>query len=69
MHTPDATQQILSEMANKNLKNLKFWCMDKGMLPPVTLFSPYLGVNVRKKTNHLLIVLSIMHTFEASVWS
>ena len=36
MHTPDAIQQILSEIANWNLKNVKFWGMDKGALPPTT---------------------------------
>ena len=43
MHTPDVTQQILSEIANQNLKNVKFWCMDEGALPPVTPINPYSG--------------------------
>ena len=33
MHTPDAAQQILSEMANRNLKKVNFWCVDEGALP------------------------------------
>ena len=43
MHTPDADQQILSEMANQNLKKVNFWCVDKGALPPMTPVNPYLG--------------------------
>ena len=49
MHTPGVTQQILSEIANQKLKNIKFWCMDEGALPPVTPINPYLGANVWKK--------------------
>ena len=49
MHTPDAIQQILSEIANWNLKNVKFWGMDEGVLPPTTPINPYLGGNTRKK--------------------
>ena len=49
MHTPDVIQQILSEIANWNLKNVKFWGMDKGALPPMTPIIPYLGGNVQKK--------------------
>ena len=49
MHTPDVIQQILSEIANWNLKNVKFWGMDEGALPPMTPVNPYLGGNVRKK--------------------
>ena len=49
MHTPDAAQQILSEMANQNLKKVNFWCVDKGALPPMTPINAYLGGNVRKK--------------------
>ena len=33
MHTPDAAQQILSEMANQNLKKVNCWCVDEGVLP------------------------------------
>ena len=43
MHTPDVTPQTLSEIANQNLKNIKFWCMDEGALPSVTPVNPYLG--------------------------
>ena len=43
MHTPDAAQQILSEMANQNLKKVNFWCVDEGALPPMTPINPYLG--------------------------
>ena len=49
MHTPDVIQQILSEIANWNLKNVKFWGMDEGVLPPMTPINPYLGGNARKK--------------------
>ena len=49
MHTPDVTQQILSEITNQNLKNVKFWCMDQGALYPVTSINPYLGGNAWKK--------------------
>ena len=49
MHTPDAIQQILSEIANWNLKNVKIWGTDEGVLPPMTPVNPYLGGNVRKK--------------------
>ena len=31
MHTPDVIQHILSEIANWNLKNVKFWGMDEGV--------------------------------------
>ena len=48
MHTPDVIQQILSEIANWNLKNVKFWGMDEGVLPPMTPVNPYLGGNARK---------------------
>ena len=48
MHTPGATQQLLSEIANWKLKNIKFWCMDQGALPPVTPINPYLGANAQK---------------------
>ena len=49
MHTPDVIQQILSEIANWNLKNVKFWGMDEGVLPPMTPINPYLGGNAWKK--------------------
>ena len=49
MHTPDVIQQILSEIANWNLKNVKFWGMDEGALPPMTPVNPYLGGNAWKK--------------------
>ena len=48
MHTPDVTQQILLEIANRNLKNVKFWCMDEGALLHVTPINPYLGGNTQK---------------------
>ena len=41
MHTPDAAQQILSEMTNQNLKKVNFWCVDEGVLPPTTPVNPY----------------------------
>ena len=49
MHTPDVIQQILSEIANWNLKNVKFCGMDEGALPPMTPVNPYLGGNAWKK--------------------
>ena len=49
MHTPDATQQILSEMANQNLKQVNFWCVNEGALLPMTPINPYLGGNAQKK--------------------
>ena len=48
MHTPDAAQQILSEMANQNFKKVNFWCVDEGAVPPMTPVNPYLGGNVQK---------------------
>ena len=49
MHTPGVTQQILLEIANQKLKNVKFCCIDEGVLPPVTPNNPYLGANAQKK--------------------
>ena len=49
MHTPGVTQQILSEIANQKLKNIKFWCMDEGTLSPATPINPYLRAKVWKK--------------------
>ena len=48
MHTPDAAQQILPEMANQNLKKVNIWCVDEGVLPPTTPINPLLGGNVQK---------------------
>ena len=39
----------MSEIANWNLKNVKFWGMDEGALPPMTPINPYLGGNAWKK--------------------
>ena len=69
MHTPDFIQQILSEIANWNLKNVKFWGMDEGALPPMTPINPYLGGNMCKKMRHFLPVCLFMHTLETSFWS
>ena len=69
MHTPDVIQQILSEIANWNLKNVKFCGMDEGVLPPMTPGNPYLGGNARKKWATFLPVCSFMHTLETSFWS
>ena len=68
MHTPDAAQQILSEMANQNLKKVNFWYVDEGALPPMTTINPYLGGNAQKM-GHFLIVNPFMHTLESPVWS
>ena len=65
MHTPDAAQQILSEIANRNLKNVKFWCMDEGALPPVTPVNLYLVGNVQKKNEPLFTCLFIYTHFES----
>ena len=70
MHTPDAAQQILSEMANQNLKKVNFWCVDEGALPPMTPVNPYLGGGTcAKKIGHFLIVSPFTHTLESPVWS
>ena len=70
MHTPGVTQQILSEITNQKLKNVKFWCMDEGVLPPETPINPYLGANMHEKNmSHILHVCSFTHTLDASVWS
>ena len=61
MQTPGVTQQILSEIANRKLKNVKLY-MDEGALPPATPINPYLGANA-----HFLHVCSFMHTLDASV--
>ena len=66
---PGVTQQILSEIANQKLKNIKFWCMDKGVLPPAIPINPYLGANAQKKMSHILHVCSFTHTSDASVWT
>ena len=62
MHTPDAIQQILSEIANWNLKNVKFWGMDEGALPPTTPINPYLG-GMREKNEPLFTCLFIYAHF------
>ena len=49
MHTPDVIQQILSEIANWNLKNVKFWSIDEGAQSPITPINPYLRGNMWKK--------------------
>ena len=56
MHTPDVIQQILSEIANWNLKNVKFWGMDKGALPPMIPVNPSLGGNTQKNDTFYLSV-------------
>ena len=48
MHTLDADHQILTEMLNQNLKKSRFWCVDKGALPPMTPINPYLEGNMWK---------------------
>ena len=63
MHTPDAAQQILSEMANQNLKKVNFWCVDEGELPPMTPINPYLGGNACKKNGPLFNCHSIYTCF------
>ena len=35
--------KIPPEIVVQNLKNIKFWCVDEGALPPVTPVNPYLG--------------------------
>ena len=46
MHTPDAAQQILSEMAKQNFKKVNFWCVDEGCCPlPPPLIPIYGGTH------------------------
>ena len=40
MHTPDAIKEVSPETTNQTLKNVKFWCVDEGVLPPVTTLIP-----------------------------
>ena len=40
MHTPDATKEVSLETTNQTLKTVKFWCVDEGVLPPVTPINP-----------------------------
>ena len=47
MHTLGATQWIPPEIAIQNLKNIKFWCVNEGMLLPATPINPYLGERVQ----------------------
>ena len=35
--------------SQSKVENIKFWCMDKGALPPATPINPYLGANSWKK--------------------
>ena len=63
MHTPDVIQQILSEIANWNLKNVKFCGMDEGALPPMTPINPYLG-GMCEKNEPLFTCLFIYAHFE-----
>ena len=63
MDTPDVFQQILSEIANWNLENVKFWGMDEGALPPTTPINPYLGGNAREKNEPLFTCLFIYAHF------
>ena len=53
MHILDSTQQILPEIDNQNLKNINFWCVDEGALPPATPINHYLG-GTSKKSHFLL---------------
>ena len=62
-------QQILSEIANQKLKNIKFWCVNEGVLPPVTPINPLFRGKCVKKMSHFLHVCSFTHTLDASVWS
>ena len=63
MHTPDATKEVSLETTNRTLKNVKSWCVNKGVLPPATPINPYLGGRARKKSasfympNHISIFL------------
>ena len=43
IHTSDATKEVSPETTNRTLKNVKFWCVSEGALPPVTPINPYLG--------------------------
>ena len=46
MHTPDATKEVSLETTNQTLINVKFWCVNEGVLPPMTPINPYLGGRV-----------------------
>ena len=37
MHTPDSTKEVSLKTTNQTLKNVKFWCVDEGKLPPAML--------------------------------
>ena len=68
MHTPDADQQILLEMANQNLKKVNFWCVDEGALAPMTPVNPYLAGNTWKN-EPLFIANPFIHALESPVCS
>ena len=53
MHTPDAIKEVLLEITNQTLENVKFWCVDEGALPPVTPINPYLGRRAQKNDQFL----------------
>ena len=55
MHTLGATQWIPPEIAIWNLKNIKFWCVDEGVLPPVTPINLYLGGKAQKMGHFFLL--------------
>ena len=69
MHTPDAAQQLLSEMANWNLKKGQFLVCGQGGIAPYDPVNPYLGGKRMKKMGHFLIVNPFMHALESPVWS
>ena len=52
-HTPDATKEVSLETSNRTLKNVKFWCVDEGALPPMTPVNPYLGGGCQKMGHFL----------------
>ena len=51
MDTLSATQQIPPEISIQNLKNIEFYCVGEGALPPVTPVNPYLWGSALQKLN------------------
>ena len=60
MHTLGATQLKNHEIAIRNLKNVKFWCVDEGALPPVTPINPFLGGGHEKNGPFFLLQFTLL---------
>ena len=46
--TPMSPDVMHTHVPNQTLKNIKVWCVDEGVLPPVTPINPYLGEGRKK---------------------